>query len=198
MAEPSGRRERKKQERRRRIEDVAVALFERQGFEATTIEQIAEEADIAPRTFFSYFASKDDLVLADYAERLDRILSELEQRPPDEPAWDALGRAFSAVASDYTTEIDRLARRFAIMAETPSVHARSLALQAGWEQALADRLAVRLGTAPTDPTPRLMAATALAIMRASLGHWLTNGLEPPLPDLVEQAFGRIGRGLSDR
>ena len=106
MPPTSGLRERKKRDRRRRIEDVAIDLFVRQGFDATTIEQIAAAADIAPRTFFSYFATKDDLVLADYTDRLDRILAELERRPDHEPAWDALSASFAAVASDYTTEVD--------------------------------------------------------------------------------------------
>ncbi|HSP03694.1 MAG TPA: TetR family transcriptional regulator, partial [Acidimicrobiales bacterium] len=87
MSEPIGLRERKKRDRRRQIEDVAIELFEQQGFDATTIEQIAAAAEIAPRTFFSYFETKDDVVLADYADRLGRILDELDQRPADEPTW---------------------------------------------------------------------------------------------------------------
>src|SRR5690606_20791601 len=142
-----GLRERKKVERRRRIEDAAVGLFERDGFEATTIEQIAAAADIAPRTFFSYFDTKDDVVLADYADRLGRIIDELDRRPADEPVWAALRASFAAVASDYVAEADRLERRFRIMAATPSVFARSLQLQAGWEHALGEHLAARLGVA---------------------------------------------------
>jgi AcrR family transcriptional regulator len=90
MPDTVGRRERNKRERRKRLEDVALELFERDGFEKTTIEQIADRAGLAPRTFFSYFATKDDLVLADYNDRLDRILDELEQRPLDEDPWRAL------------------------------------------------------------------------------------------------------------
>ena len=126
MPPTSGLRERKKRDRRRRIEDVAIDLFVRQGFDATTIEQIAAAADIAPRTFFSYFATKDDLVLADYTDRLDRILHELDQRPAEEPAWEALRASFATVADDYAAEADRLRRRFKIMAANPSVFARSL------------------------------------------------------------------------
>ena len=195
MPPTSGLRERKKRDRRRRIEDVAIDLFVRQGFDATTIEQIAAAADIAPRTFFSYFATKDDLVLADYTDRLDRILHELDQRPAEEPAWEALRASFAAVADDYAAEADRLRRRFTIMAANPSVFARSLQLQAGWEQALTERLATRAGTCADDLRPRLLAATALAVMRASLQHWLTNGQATPLPDLVQRAFDQLGRGL---
>jgi AcrR family transcriptional regulator len=195
MQETIGLRERKKLARRRRIEDVAIELFEQQGFEATTIEQIAAATDIAPRTFFSYFDTKDDVVLADYADRLDRILHELDQRPPDEPVWDSLRASFASVASDYETEADRLARRFAIMAATPSVQARSLQLQAGWELALTSNLATRMAADANDPTPQLVAATALAVMRASLQHWLTMPRSSELPSLVQAGFDRLGAGL---
>jgi AcrR family transcriptional regulator len=196
MQETTGLRERKKLARRRRIEDVAVELFERLGFEATTIEQIAAAADIAPRTFFSYFDTKDDVVLADYADRLGRILDELDQRPLDEPVWSALRGSFAAVASDYATEVDRLAQRFAIMAATPSVQARSLQLQAGWERALTANLATRMAADTSDPTPQLVAATALAVMRASLQHWLTVPRSAELPTLVQAGFDRLGTGLA--
>lgn len=196
MSETVGLRERKKRERRQRIQDAAIDLFERQGFEATTIEEIAAAADIAPRTFFSYFDTKDDVVLADYADRLGRILHELDQRPADEPAWEALRASFSTVAADYESEADRLRRRFTIMASTPSVFARSLQLQAGWEQSLAERLPTRLGSTPDDPRPRLLAATALAVMRASLQHWLTTPGAPALPQLVQRAFDQLAVGLA--
>ena len=198
MAEPTGRRERNKRERRRRLEDAALELFEREGFDKTTIEQIAVEAELAPRTFFSYFATKDDLVLADYSERLERILTELEQRPADERAWDALRASFAAVAADYESEHDRIRRRFMIMASNPSVFARSLHLQAGWEQALTERLAARLSALADDPTPRLLAATALAVMRASLQHWLTVPRAPALPALVQSGFDRLAGDLNTR
>lgn len=192
----TGLRERKKLERRTRLADVAVELFERNGFEKTTIEQIAAAADLAPRTFFSYFATKDDLVLADYTDRLRRILEELDRRPAAEPAWEALRSSFATVADDYEAEESRIRRRFAIMATSPSVAARSLQLQAGWEQALADALTRRLEADPGDPMPRLLAATALAVMRASLQHWLLNIEDGPLPDLVQRSFDQLGVGLS--
>lgn len=191
-------RERKKRDRRSRIEDVAIDLFEQQGVDSTTIEQIAAAADIAPRTFFSYFDTKDDLVLADYSDRLGRILHELDQRPTEEPAWHALRASFAVVASDYAAEADRLARRFRIMVAAPSVQARSLQLQAGWEQSLAAKLSTRMAADRDDPTPRLIAATALAVMRASLQHWLTVPGAADLPVLVQAGFDQLGAGLAPR
>lgn len=198
MAEPTGLRERNKRERRRRLEDVALDLFEREGFDKTTIDQIAAKAELAPRTFFSYFATKDDLVLADYSERLERILTELDRRPGAEAAWDALRESFAVVAADYESEQDRIRRRFTIMVTNPSVFARSLHLQAGWEQALTERLTKRLGARTHDPTPRLLAATALAVMRASLQHWITTPRAPALPELVQRGFEQLAGGLGTR
>lgn len=194
--QPPGLRERKKMERRRAIEAAALDLFTRQGFDATTTEQIAAAVDIAPRTFFSYFPTKEDVVLADYAQRLERIVEELAGRPGSEEPWDALRASLLAVAADYEAEREQLMVRFGIMAGNPSVFARSLALQAGWEDTLATAMADRLGAEPGDVTPRLMAAAALAAMRSSIRHWLVTGHAEPLPCLVSACFERLGRGFS--
>ncbi len=193
-----GLRERKKLDTRRRIESAALERFERDGFESATISDIAAAVDIAPRTFFHYFATKEDVVLADYADRLHRIISTLADRPAAEAPWTALQRAFVLVAADYDAEQPKLLRRFRIMASTPSVLARSLQLQAGWEDALADALAQRIGTeADRDITPRLLAAAALAAMRASLRHWLAAGGGTPLPQQITECFDRFSHGLLD-
>ena len=196
MTGDEGLRARKKRERRQAIESAALALFEADGFDETTVEAIAAAVDIAPRTFFTYFPTKEDVVLADHASRLDRIVTELERRPAGERPWAALRAAFLTVADDYETEEDEIARRFAIMAATPSVHARSLQLQAGWEAEVAAALTRRVGVDATDIGPRLLAAAALAAMRSSLQHWLSTGRQDPLPQLVERCFDQLADGLS--
>lgn len=195
MAEPTGLRERNRRERRQRLEDIALELFERDGFDGTTIEQIAAGAGLAPRTFFSYFASKGDLLLSDYEQRLARILDEFDSRPPDERPWDALKAAFAAAAADYEAEADRIRRRFTIIAASPSVLAHSLQLQTGWEQSLAERLSARAAAGGTGAGPRLLAATALAVMRASLQQWLLDPDTAPLPQLVMDSFEQLATGL---
>lgn len=82
------------------------------------------------------------------------------------------------------------------MAVNPSVQARSLQLQAGWESAVADVLSRRSGAGADDVTPRLMAATALACMRSSISHWILTGHQEPLPDLVKASFDRLAGGLA--
>lgn len=195
MTEAPGLRARKKQDTARRIEAVALDLFGRDGFEATTVEAIAAAAEISPRTFFHYFATKEDVALADYADRLAAVTRTLEAQPAKTRPWKALAAAFGAVAADYESERDALVGRFRIMVGAPSVFARSLQLQAGWEDAVAAVLADRMGAGDSDIEPRLLAAAGLAAMRSAMHHWLATGTSTGLPDEVQSCFRRLGRGL---
>ena len=192
----SGLRQRKKAQTRQRIERAALELFSRHGFDAVTVEAIAAEAEIAPRTFFHYFPTKEDVVLADYADRLDRLIAEVRSRPAEEPPWAALRAAFVEVGSDYQQHREQLVRRFEIMAGSPSVQARSLQLQAQWEDALAVTLAQRQGLDPERDLPsRLLAASALAAMRSSLRHWQDTGHGVAHLELLQACFDQLGAGL---
>lgn len=194
MDEP-GLRERKKQRTRDRIEAVALELFLRDGFDATTVEGIAGAADIAPRTFFHYFATKEDVVLADYAGRLRRLLEHLAERPSDERSWESLRQAFRAVAAEESEQREAMASRLRIMADAPTVAARSLLLQSGWERDLAEVLATRPAARGRDePAPELLAAAALAAMRASIQQWLRDP-SVDLPVRVDRCFDVLGEGL---
>jgi AcrR family transcriptional regulator len=196
MNDPVGLRARKKRETQKRIESSAFQLFEQSSFDHVTVESIAALADIAPRTFFSYFQTKEDVVLADYTSRLERIVEHLAERPATEAPWAALGASFMVVAADYDNERAQLARRFRIMATTPSVYARSLQLQAGWEDNLAAALAQRMGCDASSLGPGLLASSALSAMRSSQRHWITTGQSDPLPALVKRAFNQLGSGLN--
>lgn len=190
-----GLRERKKRRTRDRIEAVALELFMGEGFDATTVEDIAGAADIAPRTFFHYFATKEDVVLADYADRLRRLLEHLADRPDDEPSWESLRQAFRSVAAAESEHREAMAPRLRIMADAPTVTARSLLLQSGWEQDLAAVLALRGAPSDADqPTPELLAAAALAAMRASVQQWLRDP-SIDLPDRLDRCFDLLGAGL---
>jgi AcrR family transcriptional regulator len=195
MTEQTGLRERKKLQTRRRIEGAALELFGRDGFDGTTVEGIAAAADIAPRTFFYYFPTKEDVVLADYAGRLERIVDQLRQRPDSERPWAALRASFLVVAADYDADHREIIRRFQIMATSPSVYARSLQLQAGWEDTVAAVLTERMGCQTEELGPRLLASCALSAIRSSLRHWIVTGQQSSLPQLVEGCFDQLGEGL---
>src|SRR5581483_7155475 len=84
-AQPLGLRERKKQRTREALRAVALRLFERKGFEITTVEEIAAAARVSPRTVFRYFPTKHDLVFNRTDERLGLLLTAVRGRPPEEP-----------------------------------------------------------------------------------------------------------------
>jgi AcrR family transcriptional regulator len=201
MSQSPGLRDRKKQRTRRTIEQVALALFEENGFDGTTIDMIAAAADISPRTFFHYFPSKEDVVLADYASRLDRIVAALRASLAGEAPWPALRAAFLSVAADYETERGELLRRFRLIEATPSVAARNLQIQATWEDAVTEAVASWLDLdAAGDLRPRLIAGAAMAAIRASLRRWLTDNGHSRLPshiaycfDLLESGLGQVSR-----
>lgn len=196
MPESPSLRATKKQRTRSEIERVALDLFEARGFDGTTIDDIAAAADISPRTFFHYFPSKEDVVLADYALRLNRIVAALQDRPPDESPWQGLRGAFLGVGADYETERHQLLRRFRIIQSTPSVAARNLQLQMSWEDAVTAAVTDWLDAdAIEDIRPRLLASTALAAMRVSLGRWLADGGKSRLPDHIELCFDLLETGL---
>lgn len=196
MSQTPSLRDRKKQRTRRKIEQVALDMFEENGFDGTTIDLIAAAADIAPRTFFHYFPSKEDVVLADYATRLERIVAALEASPVVEEPWSALRAAFMSVAADYETERGELLRRFRIIEATPSVAARNLQIQATWEDAVTESVAswLDLDTAK-DLRPRLIAGAALAAMRASLRRWLIDNGQSRLPSHISDSFDLLEAGL---
>ncbi|MEI2638074.1 MAG: TetR family transcriptional regulator [Microthrixaceae bacterium] len=189
-----GLRDRKKVRTRRVIEDVALRLFAEQGFDATTIDQIVSEAEVSPRTFFRYFATKEDVVLADYSEQLDDILEDLSSRPFQETPWESMRAVFRTMASDPGRR-SKMLPRAQMMANAPSVFARSLQLQAGWEIQLATALRARSGDKTDEISPALMAAAALGIMRAAIRRWSEQANDIDLPEFVDECFDRLNKGF---
>jgi AcrR family transcriptional regulator len=179
-------------------QDVALDLFDKQGFDATTIDEISAAADISPRTFFHYFPSKEDVVLADYTARLERVIEVINQASPEDSPWRALRQAFRIVGADYEEEREKLIRRFRIMWTTPSVSARNLQLQAQWEDAVTTVVADWLAVDPnTDMHPRLIAGSALAAMRAAMRRWLVDDGSLHLPDCIADCFDVLEAGLGN-
>ena len=198
MSETSSLRSRKKQRTRRTIERVALDLFTERGFDGATVEEIAAAADISPRTFFHYFPSKEEVVLSDYAERLERILEVLRTSSPTGSPWQALRTAFLTVGADYEAEREDLLRRFRVIEASPGVAARNLQMQSMWETAVAELIGGWGDVGQSnDLRPQIMAGSALAAMRASLRRWLSEGGESRLPDHIEYCFDLLGRGFDE-
>jgi AcrR family transcriptional regulator len=161
-----GLRERKKEQTRRAIEDAAFRLFAERGFQATTVADIAEAADVAPRTFFAYFPSKEDVLFADFDETSEALAARLRDRPPDESTFDALRAWLTGLLPDLEADENREALRHRLCSEHESIAAHERHLMARFEAIIAESVAADLGDAPSDLRPRMIAAAAIAALMA--------------------------------
>ncbi|MEJ8281650.1 TetR/AcrR family transcriptional regulator [Pseudonocardia spirodelae] len=197
-AAPPGRRERKKAATRVALASAALRLCSSRGLDAVTVEQIADAADVAPRTFFNYFTSKEEAVVAGNAASADTLLTAFAARPGDEPVTESLRRALHAVVTD-PGYLDRV-RALRSLSAHPTVVAHQLAAFAAQERALAEAVVARTGTDPArDLYPTLAAAAAVTGLRVAVQHWLgdhgTDPRAPSLPALVDEAMAVFDAGL---
>ena len=196
MASDLGLRERKKLRTREAIASAALRLFSDQGFRETTVEEVAAAADVSPRTFFRYFATKEDAALADHERRLAAIRDALAAGPPDEPVTAPVRRALLAMVSEVAADPTAGLARARIVSTEPSVLARSLELQAAYEDAIANAVATRLGAdVDLDPRPRVIAGAALGALRAAMRRWVGSGGARDPRTTVDEGLELLERGL---
>lgn len=153
--------------------DAAQRLFTENGFEETTVEQIAEAADIAPRTFFRYFATKEAVLFAELDEAREELLTALEGRPADEDVLESI----TIVLHHFAEESDRRSEEFSWVREVTDAYrldrsADRVAASQEIHTRVADLIATRLGVDQTlDPRP---GAWAKAIM-STFGQTILRG-----------------------
>jgi AcrR family transcriptional regulator len=192
-----GRRERKKLQTRAALRDAAVRLFTERGFDATTVEDITEAADVAPRTFFLHFASKEDVLLGDATELARGLVSALAARPEDEPVFAAVRAAVMSGVAAREADREALVLRVRLMEEAPSLMARNLEQYAEIARALAREIARRTGEDPErDLYPGLLASAAMNGLGVGIRLWYRRGADAPLADVVAEALDRLEGGLA--
>jgi AcrR family transcriptional regulator len=192
-----GLRERKKAKTRQALEDAALDLFARQGFDRTTVEQIADACDVSPRTFFRYFPTKEDVLFGDATEKLQLLVGALEQRPQGEPPLRSLRAALLAIATTYEEERPLRKVRAEIVAATPMLRARGAERQDDWNDVAVEVLLRRneQAGAPIDPfAVRLAVAASSAAARAAFATWLDEE-HSELRTLLERGFDQLAAGL---
>jgi AcrR family transcriptional regulator len=139
---PVSLRELKRERTRQAIVDAAIDLFSRHGYEGTTVADIAAAAEIGTRTFFSYFASKEEVLFPESDARLDATVAAIANRSPSEGPADVLVRALREAAAaddDLTGPMAQL--RLRLMQETPAVMGRGLQIQLAGQRRIARHLA---------------------------------------------------------
>lgn len=172
MPRMPGLRERKKQRTRTAIVDAAIQLFNERGYDRTTVADIAAAADIAPRTFFAYFPSKEHVLFDDFDDLLATMRVRLAEREPDETAIDALRAwiAGSLARGSSIYEHERASCRQRVVGESNAVAAHERHLLKRFEDALAEAVAKDLGAEPADPRAAMIAAAAIAALQAIDEH----------------------------
>jgi AcrR family transcriptional regulator len=189
-----GLRERKKQQTRERVRREAYRLFTEQGYETTTIDQIAEAAEISPSTFFRYFPTKEDVVIQD---EYDPALAEaLRARPAEEPIIDAILHALKGpLGKLLEQDREELLLRTRISFTDPAIRARSVVEQERSEQALAAVIAERSGRQAGDLDVKCAAAAIIAVFTTLVRHWADRDGKDDLGDLYERHLPLLSRGL---
>ncbi len=173
---PPGETESLVARRRRLVQDEigqsAMDLFVERGFDQVSVDDIAAATGMSQRTFFRYFASKDDVLLR-YQHRLhERLCRAFAARPEDEPAVTALRSAYlstSTVPPGARADVHRLAQ---VLADAPALWARAIGnvVVGGAEPAI--ELARRMGLPTTDPRPRVIAAAMGAGVATAWNDWV--------------------------
>jgi AcrR family transcriptional regulator len=192
----TGLRERKKIATRQALHEAALRLVAERGLEAVSVDDVAERADVSPRTFFNYFSSKDDAVLGLDPEASARQASEFLARPEGETPVQALHAVARAQAAEMATDTELWPLRLKVIDSTPPLLARLAAAFGEGERVLAAAIAERTGTrAGADAYPTLLAGVAGVAMRTALHRWLASDFTAALPDLLDEAWDLLTAGL---
>lgn len=190
-----GRRELKKAATRRALADAALRLALEHGVDAVTVDQIADEADVSPRTFFNYFASRDDAIIDVDPEATARLVGSLAARPPHEPPIVALRNAALEQLAATHVDMNDKAARMSLVEGHPGLQARHAGHFAALEAALTDVVARRCGLDPAiDHYPAAVVAAAAASFRVAFQRALVDpGVS--VAELVAHVFDLLAAGF---
>jgi AcrR family transcriptional regulator len=186
---PQGLRERKKLKLRRAIQAEALRLFEIQGYEQTTVEQIAEAAETSTTTFYRYFPTKEDVVLDDDFDAL--IAVTIASRPDGEPLGDTLRATAAVIGAASEADRDQNIARLRLMTDVPAVDARYAAEERKTIDLLTGLLADRTGRPAGDYQLALTAAALVAVLFAAARRWAAEHGATPLATLLDQAITTV-------
>ena len=178
------------------ITSTAMRLFLDQGFEQTTIDQIATTAGISRRSFFRYFGTKEDVVLGGLAQQGELMRDALENVPLTVEPWDALRKALDAVDA-LAVEPGVTLKIAKMMYGTPSLRARSIEKHLLWQSLLVPNIRRRLGLADddvTDPAPAAIVASAITCLDVAGELWVHGGGTEDLGALYDRTVAAVRSG----
>ena len=191
------RRERKKQATRQAIHEAAFTLAEEDGLVGVTVEAIAARADVAPRTFFNYFPSKEEAILDWDGERPESMRRALLARPLAEDALTALRRVMEDEVAQRVLDAERALRRMRLIRSEPQLRAAMAACSEDMERALVAGVAERTGQdVDADLYPALVVSAAWGAFKVAHLRWSDLGGRVSFEALLASAFDTLANGLA--
>jgi AcrR family transcriptional regulator len=187
-------RERTRRAVRAELTMLGQELIAARGYEQTTLDDIVAAAGMSKRTFFRYFASKEDLVLSKYEFFGDQFVEVFAARPSDEPVWESFRRAFDVVVGyfDDTTQSPRILGMEKVIDGNPALRAGELERVSRVQKQLAALLRERTGRySPADPGPVAIAGAALSCLLAAKATWITAEQSPPFGEVLDHAMAAL-------
>jgi AcrR family transcriptional regulator len=192
QAPPGGLRERKKARTRASIREHALRLFREQGYQHTTVEQIATAAEVSPSTFFRYFPTKEDLVLQDDMDT--RMIEALERQPAGLSPLAAVRAATREVFGSYSAaDLDVLRETTRLTMTVPEVRARAVDEFARTIGVVSEAMARRAGRPADDLNARVMAGAIIGVIMSITIPWEDGWSDR---QTMEESFQRIDQGLA--
>jgi mycofactocin system transcriptional regulator len=178
------------------LSSIALTLFVRDGFDETTLDDIATAVGVGRRTLFRYFSSKNDLVWGNFDGVLERLRVELAAADPGEPMMETLGRAV-VVSNTYEGEaLEELRLRMTLITSVPTLQAHSMVRYADWRHVVAEFVAERLGQSPDDLIPLTVGHMALGASMSAFVRWVSHPDEDLLAHL-RTGYRHLARAFED-
>ena len=180
---------------RGRLAKAAMALYAEQGFEQTTVAEIAARAGLTERTFFRHFADKREVLFYGMEMMRDLLVRAVAAAPAAATAMDAVGAAFEAAGSMLQENPERVRLRDAIVSANAELRERELTKLAAFAAAIAGALRDR---GIPEPTASLAAETGVAVFKVAFARWVSGLGQPDLPGIIRDLMEESREVLADR
>jgi mycofactocin system transcriptional regulator len=179
----------------RQLEVAALDLFTDQGFDATTVEQIAAQAGVSKRTFFRYFDSKVAVLWHEFDREVEELRQAFDAVDPDLDLMAAIRVVVVSVNHYRAHDVPELRRRINLIGSVPALQASASVHYDAWERTVSAFAATRLGVAASDLLPLAIGRTTLAAARAAFDYWVERA-DADLTVYLDEAMIALARGFS--
>jgi len=200
----TGLRERKRRETRAALSLAALRLCFQRGWDNVTVDDIADAANVSPRTFRNYFSTKAEAVAAGHLERMLKIADALRERPKSEPLWTAITNSVAsqfeppAQKSEATRDTKAWLERIRFVVTEPAIHGEVLKASAAAQAELAEAVAARTGARDAKGLyPQVAAAVVTSVVGTVMDRWLREGPAGSIAPILRQAFELVAAGFPE-